>query len=110
MSYLDHLEDDEVLVSRFPTHPGTLLKTEVLPARKVSGVQLSNAIGASRPDMTKMLNGKKPVTPLLAARIEAALDYPAELLLRLQSVYDLATVRRDEAVRLSSIERLVAAA
>jgi len=103
-----YIEHEEELVVIYPTHPGTLLKKEVLPARKVSGVALAQAIGASRPDVTNMLNGKQPVTPWLAARIEAAIGFPAELLLRMQERHDLAAIRREKADQLAAIPRIAA--
>lgn len=103
-----HIEHDEELVSLYPTHPGTLLKEEVLPDRNVSGVALAKAIGASRPDVTNMLNGNKAVTPWLAVRIEAAIGFPAELLLRMQERHDLAAIRREKAEQLAAIPRIAA--
>jgi addiction module HigA family antidote len=106
----EHIEDNEFLTDLYPPHPGQLLKTEVLPARKVTGTALAKAIGATQPSVAKVLNGKGPVTPGLAARIEAAIGYPAAILCRLQTAYDLAEVRRENSERLSAIPRIAKAA
>lgn len=101
------IEDEEIVVSRFPVHPGDLLRREILPARNVTAVALAQAMGASRPDVSAILNGKKPITPLMARRLEAALGYPAIMLLRLQNAHDLAAIDRDQAERIASIPRIV---
>ena len=101
-------EPHEVLTDLYPIHPGTVLKLDVLPARKVTGAALALAIGATQPSIAKVLNARGPVTPALAARIEAATGYPAELLCNLQTTYDLAEVRRDQEARLGAISRMAA--
>ncbi|MEO6113634.1 MAG: HigA family addiction module antitoxin [Sphingomicrobium sp.] len=103
-----HIEHSEFLMDLYPPHPGQLLKVEVLPARKVTGTALAHAIGATQPSIAKVLNGKGPITPALAARIEAAVGYPAAILCRLQTAYDLAEVRRDNSERLKAIPRIAA--
>lgn len=105
-----HIEHSEFLMDLYPPHPGQLLKIEVLPARKVTGTALAQAIGATQPSIAKVLNGKGPITPALAARIEAAIGYPAAILCRLQTAYDLAEVRRDNGERLKAIPRIAEAA
>ena len=106
----EHIEQNEFLADLYPSHPGQLLKFEVLPARRVTGAALARAIGATQPSIAKVLNGKGPVTPGLAARIEAAIGYPATILCGLQTAYDLAQVRRESRERLSSIPRIAQAA
>jgi len=105
-----HIEDNEFLTDLYPLHPGQLLKLEVLPARKVTGTALAQAIGATQPSVAKVLNGRGPVTPNMAARIEAAIGYPAAILCRLQTAYDLAEVRRESADRLKAIPRIAQSA
>jgi addiction module HigA family antidote len=104
----ENIEDNEFLTDLYPPHPGQLLKMEALPRRKVTGTALAQAIGATQPSIAKVLNGKGPITPGLAARIEAAIGYPASLLCRLQTAYDLAVVRRENKERLEAIPRIAA--
>lgn len=101
-----HIEHNEFLTDLYPLHPGQLLKFEVLPVRKVTGAALARAIGATQPSIAKVLNGKGPITPNLAARIEAAVGYPAALLCRLQTAFDLAEVKRENSERLKAIPRI----
>jgi len=105
---MSDVEKNEPVVSAYPIHPGIVLKLEVLPARGVTGVQLAEAVGTPRPTISKILNGKHPITPFMAARIEAAIGYPAELMLKLQINHDLAEVRDVEGERLAAIRRIAA--
>lgn len=102
----EFIEHSEFLTDLYPIHPGMVLKMDVLPARKVTGVALAQAIGATQPSIAKVLNGKGPVTPSLAARIEAAIGYPADLLCRMQTLFDLAEVKRDNEAKLHAIPRI----
>ncbi|WBY06910.1 HigA family addiction module antitoxin [Sphingomonas sp. 7/4-4] len=102
------IERNEFLTDLYPIHPGVMLKVEVLPTHKVTGSALADAISATQPSVAKVLNGKGPITPALAARIEAATGYSAALLCKMQTAYDLAEVRRENQARLESIPRLAA--
>ena len=104
----ENIEDNEFLTDLYPPHPGLLLKIERLPHRKVTGTGLAQAIGATQPSIAKVLNGKGPVTHRLAARVEAAIGYPAAILCRLQTAYDLAQVRRENREGLDAIPKFAA--
>jgi len=105
---MDDIEHDEAISAPYPVHPGLVLKLDVLPSREITAVALAKAIGTPRPSITNILNGKKPITPEMAARIEAATGYSASLLLRMQVNHDLAQVMREGHERLRRIPRLAA--
>ena len=105
----NYIEDDEPLVAAYPQHPGVVLK-ETLADRSVAGVTLAAAIGAERAFITKMLNGQKAVSSSMALKIERAIGYPAELLVAMQSQFDLAEARRKDAAALERIEPIGVAA
>lgn len=102
------IDRNEFLTDLYPVHPGIVLKMEVLPARNVTGTALARAIGATQPSVAKVLNGKGPITPGLAARIEAAVGYPAELLCRMQTAFDLARVKKENGAHLREIPMIAA--
>ena len=104
----EFIEHNEFLTDLYPVHPGMVLNMDILPARDVTGAALAKAIGATQPSVAKVLNGNGPITPRLAARIEAATGYPADLLCRMQTLFDLAKVKREDENRLHSIPRLAA--
>ena len=100
--------DDEEVLDQCPAHPGPILRDEVLQPRNITVSALARAIGASRPDLSNALNGKLPITPALALRIEAATGYPADLLARMQLAHDLGEARRAGAERLAALNRIAA--
>lgn len=86
-------EDDEEIGNGFAVHPGLVLKNSVLPSREMTAVALAEAIGAARPGLSKMLNGRRDLTAEMALKIGAALDYPADALMMMMTNHDLARAR-----------------
>lgn len=85
----------------YPTHPGEILKEEIA-YRNISQRKLAAEIGMSHTALNEILNGKRSVTTTTAYLIEAALDIPAAVLLKLQMRYDMQAAQSDK----SFIERL----
>lgn len=104
----EFIEHEEPVATAGVVHPGKVLKLEVLPALRISGQSLATAIGATRPSITKLLNGGMACTPMMALKIERAIGYSADLLVAMQAQYDLATARRDQAEVLARIEPIAA--
>lgn len=90
----------------FPVHPGEILSEDVLPRFGLNVTDAAARLGVARPGFNNVLNCKRSVTPELALKVERVLGYPARLLLALQSAYDLAAARHDEALaqRLAAME------
>ncbi|MDE7154419.1 MAG: HigA family addiction module antidote protein [Muribaculaceae bacterium] len=93
----------------YPTHPGAILKEEI-EYRKLSQRRLAAEIGMSHTVLNEILNGKRSVTTTTAYLLEAALDIPAAVLLKLQMKYDMQTAQADKSFmeRLASIRRIAA--
>lgn len=72
-----------------PTHPGEVLKDEI-EYRKISQRKLAEQMGISYKALNDLLNGRRTLTISTAMMFEAALDIPADSLMRLQSKYFLA--------------------
>lgn len=87
---------------RLPTHPGYVLKEE-LEARGISQVKFASCIGVSYTMLNEILNGKRSVTSDFAILVEAALGINPELLINMQSRYNMAIARQkpSTAARLS---------
>lgn len=73
---------------RCPTHPGALLRDDVLPAINLTKVQVAEALGISRQHLYDILNEKKPVSPEVAVRLGKAFGDGAGVWLRMQAAYD----------------------
>ena len=71
-----------------PTHPGEVLKDEI-EYRKVSQRKLAEQMGISYKALNDLLNGRRTLTTTTAMMFEAALDIPADSLMRLQLKYNI---------------------
>ena len=89
----------------YATHPGEVLKDE-LEARGISQRKFAESIGMGYSVLNEILNGKRPVTTTSALMFEAALDIPADSLLKLQ----MHTAQKDNALKekLKQIRRVAA--
>ena len=93
-----------------PTHPGELIKDE-LEANNLTQAKLAENIGVRPSLLNEIIKGKRSVNTEMALLIEAALNIPADLLLNLQSDYNMQKAKSDTSFmnRLSTIRNLAAA-
>ncbi len=75
--------------NRRPTHPGAILREDVLPALKMTQKEFADWIGVSRLTVSEVLNEKRTVTPDMAMRLGKALGNGPEIWLRMQQTLDL---------------------
>ena len=75
--------------NRRPTHPGAILREDVLPALKMTQKEFADWIGVSRLTVSDVLNEKRTVTPDMAMRLGKALGNGPEIWLRMQQTLDL---------------------
>jgi antitoxin HigA-1 len=92
---------------RRPSHPGALLREDILPALGLTKVAVADALGISRQQLYDILNEKKPVSPEVAARLGRAFGDGAGIWLRMQAAYD--AWQAENSVDLSKVRRLKAA-
>ena len=92
-----------------PTHPGEVLKDEI-EYRKISQSQLAKQMGMSYKILNDILNQRRPLTTATAMMFEAALDVPADSLMRLQLKYNMQEAGKDNKLllRLAEIRRMTA--
>lgn len=93
-----------------PTHPGEVLKDEI-EYRKISQRQLAQQMGISYKVLNDLLNGRRALTTSTAMMIEAALNIPADSLMRLQLKYNMQKASSDPTFmeRLKNIRKFAAA-
>ena len=77
------------MTTRKPTHPGAILREDVLPALKISVSAAAEALRISRQMLHKILNETAPITPEMAVRIGKFCGNGPELWLRMQQAVDL---------------------
>jgi addiction module HigA family antidote len=92
-----------------PTHPGEILREDVLPALDITKTRFAELLHVSRQTLYDLLGEKQPVTPRMALRLGRLLGNGPEIWLRLQGSYDLATQAEAMAGELEQIEALKAA-
>ena len=54
---------------RKPTHPGELLREEVLPALKMTQTEFAKRLGVSRLSVSELLLEKRALSPDMAIRV-----------------------------------------
>ena len=98
------------IMNRTTTHPGDVLKEE-LEARGISQKKFSEVLSVPYTQLNEILNGKRPVTTDFALMMEAALDINPELLINMQSRYNMSVARQKKPLlaRLIDIKKACAA-
>ena len=79
------------------THPGEIIKYE-LEDRGISQREFAQNIGMSYSVLNELLNAHRPLTTNTALLFEAALGLPADVLMRIQTKYNLQTARKDKEI------------
>lgn len=96
-------------IKRLPTHPGDVLKEE-LECRKISQKRFSQVLWVSYTMLNEILNGKRSVTSDFALMVEAALGIKAEMLINMQTRYNMAVSLKEKTLadKLREIRKMCA--
>lgn len=78
-----------------PTHPGEILKQDILPAISQSKTEVAETLGISRQVLYDILNERQSVTAEMAVRFGKLFGNGARFWINLQRNYDLAVAERD---------------
>lgn len=92
-----------------PTHPGEVLKDELV-FRGMSQRGLASKMGISYSVLNEVLNGKRALNTELAMMMEAALGVDAAPLLAMQNEYDMLMAERNTSFmeKLKNLRRIAA--
>ncbi len=77
------------MTTRKPTHPGAILREDVLPHLGLTVSTFARSLGISRQTLHAVLSERSGVSAEMALRLEATLGNGADLWLDMQSRYDL---------------------
>jgi len=80
--------------NRRPTHPGAILREDVLPALEMTQTEMAQRLGVSRLSVSELLHEKRSMTPEMAMRVAKLLNTTPESWLRMQEAVDLWEVRQ----------------
>jgi addiction module HigA family antidote len=92
-----------------PTHPGEILREDVIPALGRPKTEIARLLGISRQTLYDILDEKQPVTPMMALRIGKLLGTSPESWLNMQRDYDLRQAEEEIGKILKRIPTLSAA-
>jgi addiction module HigA family antidote len=84
--------------NRCPTHPGALLRDDVIPATGRTKVEIAGLLGISRQHLYDILRERKPVSPAVAVRLGKLFGDGAGIWTRMQAAYDTWHAERKEDV------------
>src|ERR1041384_3633129 len=84
--------------NRCPTHPGALLREDIIPATGRSKAEIANLLRVSRQHLYDILNERKPVSPAVAVRLGKLFGDGAGIWTRMQAAYDTWHAEREEDV------------
>ena len=93
---------------RAPTHPGAMLREDVLPALGLSVAEAARRMHVSRQTLHELLAERKGFTPEMALRAGALAGNGATLWLRMQQDFDLWHAERALADELRAIRKSAA--
>lgn len=92
---------------RCPTHPGELLREDVIPATGKSKTEIARMLGISRQHLHDILAERKPVSAEVAVRLGKLFGNEPLVWVRMQGAYDAWHASRN--VDVSAVPRLFAA-
>lgn len=75
--------------TRKPTHPGAILREDVLPELNMSVSAFSRSLGVSRQTLHAVLAERSGISPEMALRLGVLLGNGAQLWVDMQTKYDL---------------------
>jgi antitoxin HigA-1 len=91
--------------NRRPTHPGAVLREDVMPGLAITQGKLAELMGVSRLTVSQLLHEHRALSPDMALRLEKLLGTSAESWLRMQESVDLWEARQ-QPERFATIKRL----
>ncbi|MAQ36031.1 MULTISPECIES: HigA family addiction module antitoxin [Thioclava] len=74
--------------ARCPTHPGELLREDLIPATRKSKTEIARMLGISRQHLHDILAERKPVSAEVAVRLSKLFGNAPLIWIRMQGAYD----------------------
>lgn len=74
---------------RRPTHPGELLREDILPATGLTKQELADRLGVSRRTISEIINERRPVTIDMALRLARVFNTTPDVWVNMQAAVDL---------------------
>ena len=74
---------------RRPTHPGAILREDVLPALNITQTDVAKHLGVSRLTVSELLHEKRALSPDMALRLSKVLSTSPESWLKMQQTLNI---------------------
>ncbi len=74
---------------RRPTHPGEILREDIVPTLGITQGELAKRLGVSRLTVSELLRAKRALSPDMALRLARLLNTSPESWLNMQQAVDL---------------------
>lgn len=88
-----------------PTHPGAVLRLDVLPALDMTVTAVAEAMGISRMQLHRILAETHPVTPDMAILLGEFCGNGPELWANMQSAYDIWQAKKRMRAKVRNVKR-----
>lgn len=75
--------------TRKPTHPGELIREDLLPETGISQTDLASLMGVSRRTISEVIHERRKLTPDIAFRLAKVFNSTPEMWLNMQQAVDL---------------------
>jgi addiction module HigA family antidote len=92
--------------SRRPTHPGAILREDVLPSLGMTQTELADRLGVSRRTVSQVIHEHRPITPDMAIRLAHFLGTSSESWLNMQQSLDVWELERRNAHSYEQIKKV----
>lgn len=94
---------------RRPTHPGAILREDILPETGLTQGELAERLGVSRRTVNEIIQERRPVTTDMACRLAVAFGNAPEFWLNMQQAVDLYEAQQEHATEYAHIARVAVA-
>ena len=88
-----------------PTHPGLIIRDDVLPELQLSVNEAAGQLGVSRVTLSRVINGRSAITAEMALRVGKWVGNGPEIWLRMQGQYDLIQAKKKGGLKVKKAKR-----
>jgi antitoxin HigA-1 len=90
------MTDTPLAIGMMPSHPGAIVREEILATLHLNVTKAAKVLGVRRATLSDLVNENAALSPEMALRIEKAFGVSMEMMLRIQTDWDIAATRQRE--------------
>ena len=103
----DAMNDDMIMVSRKPVHPGEFLREDYMPELGLTVAALAKRLGVSRRTVNDIVREKRGLSPEMCLRLGRLFGTTPQFWMNMQSkvdIWDSLALHEDEVMAIEPIE------